>query len=187
MNVFFRLPRGKKGQATTEVVLLFPIFFILTLFIVKIYGLLVLVQKAEIASFYAARRWQLESHRALQYSQGWDKNFLQKDIAQRVEEYIGFRNASQRKFLALRRVNLDIERTNVWNVVKLTINTYPPRIPFICKYDKRIVCKYPYGMACMRGYNFLCESGGTIEVTKNVINRDRPVGFILPNSAMKGL
>jgi hypothetical protein len=178
----FNALKSKKGQATTEVVLLFPIFFILTLFIIKIYGLLVIVQKAEIASFYAGKRWQLESHRATQYTQGWDKNFLQRDIEKKVQEYIGFNNQSMRKFLALRRVNLDIERTNVWNVVKIKINTYPPNIPFLCAYDKRIVCEYPYGLACMRGYNFLCESGGEIEVTKSVVNRDRPIAFILPGS-----
>lgn len=175
---------NRRGQATTEVVLLFPIFFILTLFIIKIYGLLVVVQKAEIAAFYAGRRWQLESHRALQFHQ-WDKNVLQRDIEKRVQEYIGFNNASQRKFLSLRKVTLKIERTNVWNVVTLTVNTYPPVIPFLCAYDKRVVCQYPYGQACMRGYNFICESGGTIEVVKNVVNRDRPISFILPGSVGK--
>ncbi len=181
----FNIFRNRKGQATTEVVLLFPIFFILTLFIVKIYGLLIIVQKAEIASFYAARRWQLESHRAQQYTDGWDKNFLKKDIEKKVSDYIGFTNPATRKFLSLRRVTLDIERTNVWNIVKLTINTYPPNIPFLCSYNKNDICKYPYGQACFRGYNFICESGGSIEVIKNVPNRDRPISFVLPNSIAK--
>lgn len=172
----------KKGQATTEVVLLFPIFFILALFVIKIYGLLIVVQKAEIASFYAAKRWQLESHRALQYAQGWDENFLKKDIEKKVQEYIGFKNSSMRKFLSLRKVTVEVERTNVWNIVKLRISTYPPNIPFLCAYDKREVCKAPYGDACMRGYNFICESGGNIEVIKNVPNRDRPISFVLPMS-----
>jgi hypothetical protein len=179
-NIF----KCRRGQAATEVVLLFPIFFILALFIAKIYGLLIVVQKAEIASYYAARRFELESHRALQHVNGWDKNFLEKDIEKKVQEYIGFNNPAQRKFLSLRRVSLNIERTNVWNVVKLTVNTYPPNIPFICLYDKREVCKYPYGDACMRGYNFLCESGGTYEVVKNVVNRDRPISFVLPASQL---
>ena len=179
-----RIFKNKKGQATTEVVLLFPIFFILALFIVKIYGLLVVMQKAEIASVYAAKRWQLESHRNMKF-EAWDNNFLRGDIEKRVQAFIGFNNSSQRKFLSLRKVTVQVERTNVWQVVKLKINTYPPNIPFICKYDKREICKYPYGMACFRGYNFLCESGGNIEVIKNVVSRDRPISFILPASQMQ--
>jgi len=173
---------SRRGQATTEVVLLFPIFFILALFVIKIYALLILVQKTEIASFYAARRWQLESHHALQYAQGWDETFLKKDIEKKVQEYIGFNKESSRKFLALRKVTLTVERTNVWNTVTLSVKTYPPNIPFLCAYDKREVCKAPYGDACMRGYNFICESGGDIEVVKNVPNRDRPISFNLPMS-----
>lgn len=177
--------KSRRGQATTEVVLLFPIFFILALFIVKIYALLIIVQKSEIAAFYAAKRWQLESHRSQQYAQGWDENFLKKDIERKVQAYIGFNNASMRKFLSLRRVSIDVERTNVWNIVKLKINTFPPNIPFLCSYDKRDVCKYPYGEPCFRGYNFICESGGSIEVIKNVPNRDRPISFVLPMSQAK--
>ena len=177
--------KSKRGQATTEVVLLFPIFFILALFIIKTYGLLIVLQKAEIASAYAARRWQMESHRAVKYTQGWDKNFLIPDIKKKVQDYIGFNTPSMRKFLSLRKVDLEIERYTVWNSVKIRISTYPPRIPFLCSYDKREVCKKPYGRACMRGYNFICETGGTIEVTKQVPNRDRPIAFLLPNSKKK--
>ena len=181
LNIFHKL-RSRRGQATTEVVLLFPLFFILTLFIIKIYGLLIVVQKAEIAASYAGRRWMFESHRAQQYHQ-WDRNFLQRDIERKVQDFIGYNNQSQRKFLSLRGVKLEIERTNVWNVLTLTINTHPVRIPLLCAYDKRIVCQYPYGTACMRGYRYICEDGGTIEVIKNVVNRDRPISFILPGSA----
>ena len=173
---------NKKGQATTEVVLLFPLFLILTLFIIKIYGLLIIVQKSEIASFYAARRWQLESHRAAKFSQTWDENFLLKDIEEKVQAYLGFKNAATKKFLALRRVSVKVERTNVWNIINLTIETHPPRLPLLCSYDKRDVCKYPYSQACFRGYNFICESGGKIVVTKNVPNRDRPISFLMTNS-----
>lgn len=173
---------NKKGQATTEVVLLFPLFLILTLFIIKIYGLLVIVQKSEIASFYAARRWQLESHRAAKFSQTWDENFLRKDIEDKVQAYLGFKNAKIKKLLSLRRVSVNVERTNVWNIISLKIETYPPRLPFLCAYDKREVCKYPYTQACFRGYNFICESGGKIVVTKNVPNRDRPISFLMTNS-----
>ena len=86
MSIFDRII-NRRGQATTEVVLLFPIFFILTLFIIKIYGLLIIVQKTEIASFYAAKRWQLESHRAVKYADGWDNIFLKKDIEKKVMDY----------------------------------------------------------------------------------------------------
>lgn len=175
---------SRRGQATTEVVLLFPLFFILALFIVKIYGLLVVMQKAEIASFYAAKRWQLESHRNVKFAEGWDESFLKKDIEKKVQEYIGFTNASQRKFLSLRSVKLDVERTNVWHVVKININTYPPAIPFLCRYDARDICKSPYGMSCFKGYNFICKSGGKIEVIKNVVTRDRPISFVLPSSQL---
>ena len=179
----FSFLRSRRGQATTEVVLLFPIFFILTLFIIKIYGLLIVLQKTEIASAYAARRWQLESHRAVKYTQAWDKNFLIPDIKKKVQDYIGFTNPAMRKFLSLRKVDLEIKRYEVWNSVTITVSTYPPRIPLLCSYDKREVCKRPYGQACMRGYNFICEKGGTLQVVKQVPNRDRPIGFILPNSA----
>ena len=174
---YFSLLRSKRGQATTEVVLLFPIFFILALFIIKIYGLLIVLQKTEIASAYAGRRWQLESHRNLKYMQSWDKNFLIPSIKQQVQDYIGFNNPAKRKFLSLRRVDVDIKRYEVWNTITITVATYPPRIPFLCSYDKREVCKNPYGQACMRGYNFICETGGTIQVVKQVPTRDRPISF----------
>ncbi len=182
-NNLFSSLRSKRGQATTEVVLLFPIFFILALFIIKIYGLLIVLQKTEIASAYAGRRWQLESHRAAKYTQGWDKNFLMSDIKKKVQDYIGFTNPAMRKFLSLRDVDVKINRSDVWNSITITVSTYPPRIPFLCSYDKREVCKKPYGAACMRGYNFICETGGTIQVVKQVPNRDRPISFVLPNSA----
>ena len=59
-----RFLRRRSGQATTEVVLLFPLFVIFAIFIIKIFGLLVLNQKMEIAAFYAARRFQLQSGEA---------------------------------------------------------------------------------------------------------------------------
>ena len=173
---------NKKGQATTEVVLLFPLFFILALFIIKIYGLLIIVQKSEIASFYAARRWQLESHRAAKFVQTWDDNFLRRDIEDKVQSYIGFKNPSIRKFLSLRKVSITVERTNVWQIISLMIETHPPRLPLLCAYDKRQVCKGEHSQACFRGYNFVCESGGKIVVTKNVPNRDRPISFLMTNS-----
>lgn len=181
----FNFIKSRKGQATTEVVLLFPIFFILTLFIIKMYCLLIVVQKAEIASFYAAKRWQLESHRATKWAEGWDNTFLKKDIEKKVSNYLGFNNPSTKKFLALKSVKLEIERTNVWNNVTLTVKTRPPALPFLCSYNVNQVCKPPYGMACQRGYNYLCVNGGSYQVVKSVPNRDRPFAFRLPYSKPK--
>ena len=70
---------SRKGQATTETVLLFPVLVIFIVFIIKIFGLLVLSQKMEIAGFYAARRYQLQSH-VTDYLTRWDRRYLQKDI-----------------------------------------------------------------------------------------------------------
>jgi hypothetical protein len=57
----------------TEVVLLFPVFIIILYFTAKIFSLLVLVQKMEVAAYYAARKWQLESHIYSGYATGWDE------------------------------------------------------------------------------------------------------------------
>lgn len=171
--------KNKKGQTTIEVVMLLPIFLIFALFIAKIFALLVLVQKMEIASFYAGRRWQLESHRQIEYVQGWDNNVLKEDIARKVKDYIGFTNPATKKFLSLNKVELNIERTQLWNVVTLSVSTKPPGFGMLCKTDKRKVCKRPYGPKCFRGYNFMCESGAKIEVIKYVPNRDRPIPFVL--------
>ena len=70
---------SRKGQATTETVLLFPVLVIFILFIIKIFGLLVLSQKMEIAGFYAARRYQLQGG-VPDSMQNWDRQFLEKII-----------------------------------------------------------------------------------------------------------
>jgi len=51
---------------------------------------------------------------------------------------------------------IDINRTQVWQVVTLTVKTRPINMPF---------------------YR---SSGFTFEVTKYVPNRDRPIAFVLP-------
>src|SRR5271156_878348 len=73
-----------KGQATTEVVLLMPLFMFFLYAFAKIFAMLLLVQKLEIASYYAARRWQLESHRNATYAAQMDspRGPLQTDITQ---------------------------------------------------------------------------------------------------------
>ena len=59
MSLPFARPLGRKGQAMTEVVLLFPIVMFFLFAFAKVFALLILMQKLEIASFNAARRWQL--------------------------------------------------------------------------------------------------------------------------------
>jgi len=172
---------NRRGQATTEVVLLFPLFLIFIIFMSKIFGLLVLVQKMEIASAYAAKRWQLESHTTAFYATGWDTRFLQRDIESRVADYIGFNNTAVRNFLSLSRMELNIERTQMWNEVRITVYTNPPKLGLLCKYNKQVVCNdNRIRDNCMKGYGYICESGGKLEVKKFVPNRDRPIPFVLP-------
>jgi len=73
----------RTGQATTEVVLLLPLFMFFLFAFSKIFAVLVLVQKMEIASYYAARRWQLESHRNVSF-ESFDDNSLCPDIESNV-------------------------------------------------------------------------------------------------------
>ena len=165
--------RRRKGQATVETVLLLPIFFFFMFAFAKLYALLILVQKIEIASYYAARRWQLESHRNVNF-QGDDAN-LQADIQERAMKYVGARPTTPQEqqncaFLGLcpepscpcngnscvGPPGLAISRTQVWQIVTLTVCTNPVNMPF------------------------MQNSGFGFEVTKYVPNRDRPIAFVLP-------
>lgn len=168
---------SRRGQATTETVLLFPIMVIFIVFIIKIFGLLVLTQKMEIAGFYAARRFQLQSHMT-DYLQRWDRRFLEKDIKKKVEEYIGFNNPGMVRFLSLRSLDLKINTTGTWHQVKLTVHTAPPRVKFLCKYDKLQLCEND--VSCLTGYAFLCETGGEIEVIKYVGPNERVLPWVRP-------
>ncbi|MDA8132001.1 MAG: pilus assembly protein [Elusimicrobia bacterium] len=170
---------GRSGQAMTEVVLLFPIFLIIVFITAKIFALLVLVQKMEIASYYAARRWQLESHLNADWVV-WDENTLKPDIIKAVRGYIGFDTPAVSKFLNLKDLKMDVVRTQVWNVVTLTVVTNPAGVKLLCKYPKQAVCGHPYGAACMNGHDYLCAGGKKLEVIKYVPNRDRPIKFVLP-------
>lgn len=152
---------GRRGQATTEVVLLFPVFMFFMFAFAKIFALLILVQKMEIASYYAARRWQLESHRNVDY-EGDDSGALRRDIEEKVSRYIGYDSGPMEKFLDLVRVSgsgaqFSCERTQVWNVCTLTVQTRPVEIGWMYKAPPR-----------------------KFEVTKYVPNRDRPIAFVLP-------
>ncbi|MBI5631055.1 MAG: hypothetical protein HY921_09240 [Elusimicrobia bacterium] len=123
----------------------------------KIYGLLILTQKLEIASYYASRRWQLESHRNAAY-EGFDDGALKSDIKRRVSQYLGYGDSTG-SFLGLvgPAVQLDITRTQVWNVVTLTARTRSVDIAWMYHAPE---------------FKF--------EVTKYVPNRDRPIAFVLP-------
>lgn len=156
--------RGKKGQAMTEVVLLFPVFMFFLFAFVKIFAMLILVQKMEIASYYAARRWQLESHRNVDFE--GDDSALMNDIEAKVSEYIGYGGPNE-KFLGLMRLTghgarFDCTRTQVWNVCTLTVRTAPVS-------DTTNWAGWMYK-----------STGYTFEVTKYVPNRDRPIAFVLP-------
>ena len=170
----------RRGQAMTEVVLLFPLFMLVVFITAKMFALLVLVQKMEIGSYYAARRWQLESHLNADFAASWDEPWLKKDIEDKVKGYLGFDTPSVKKFLNLRTLKLEIVRTQVWNVVTMTVETDPAGIGLLCKYPKQVVCASPYGAACISGYEYLCSGGKQLEVIKYVPSRDRPIQFVLP-------
>lgn len=157
---------GRRGQATTEVVLLFPIFMFFLFAFAKVFALLILMQKLEISSFYAARRWQLESHRNASY-EGWDEGTLRTDIQKRVLTYLGY-GTTAAKFLDLTAScrptqtcpattpGVTVQRTQVWNVVTVTACTKPLKMAF---YE---------------------TTGFVVCSTKYVPNRDRPIAFVLP-------
>jgi hypothetical protein len=174
-RLFFR---SRRGQATTEVVLLFPFFVVFILFIIKIFGLLVLSQKMEIAGYYAARRYQLQSHVSDYYHRTWDKRFLMKDIQKKVEGYLGFNNPGMKRFLSLDKVKMDINTSGTWVRVVITARTKPPRIRFLCKYNKDQVCDRDD--KCLKGYAFLCETGGEVSVTKYAGHNDRVLPYQRP-------
>ena len=174
--------RGRRGQATTEVVLLFPMFMFFLFAFAKIFALLILMQKVEIASFYAARRWQLESHRNANY-EPWDEDTLRPHIEQKVLAYLGYLSPTETldwedgnrtqtstgKFLDLvtycrqtkdcpTKPGVTVQRTQVWNVVTVTACTKPLSMPYY-KTDGFVICS-----------------------TKYVPNRDRPIQFVLPGA-----
>lgn len=169
---------SRQGQATTEVVLLFPVLVIFILFIIKIFGLLVLNQKMQIAGTYAARRYQLQSHVTDYYEKGWDRRFLKKDIQRKVEDIVGFNNPGMRQFLSLNTFKMDVNTDDNWTKITLIANTKPPRIKFLCNYDKDRVCDRD--RYCLRGYSFLCENGAQIKVIKYAGKNERPAPYARP-------
>lgn len=163
---------GRKGQATTEVALLFPLFIFFLLAFAKVFALLILVQKLQIASFYAARRWQLESHRNASYETSFDTPQLMPNISNHVCSYLGYADGCSvptPNFLDLgtrcvtsntcpnsTQPGVTVQRTQVWNVVTTTVCTNPLNLAFYKT----------------QGFTF-CD-------TKYVPNRDRPIAFVLP-------
>ena len=147
---------GRSGQATTEVVLLLPLFMFFLFAFSKIFAVLILIQKMEIASYYAARRWQLESHRNVAF-EPHDDNTLCPHIESMVKDYLGWNDPRTKNFLGLNSVKIcPVSRTQVWNVVTLTVTTRPINLA-------------------------LLQTGSyTFEVVKYVPNRDRPIAFVLP-------
>lgn len=189
-NAATAIRKGHPGQAMTEVVLLFPIFMVILFVMAKIFALLVLVQKMEIASFYAARRWQLESHLNAAPDLMSNDQLILKDIEEKVKDYIGFNKSSVKKFLNLASVKVVVNRNNqVWNEVTLIVTTRPTQIKLLCRYPKETVCS-SYGAECKAGYDYMCVEPGNhqsgagrrLEVTKYVPNRDRPIDFVIPGS-----
>lgn len=159
--------RWDRGQAMTEVVLLLPMFAFFLFAFAKVFALLILVQKLQIASFYAARRWQLESHRNASF-EAIDQSQLLSDIQTKTLSYMGY-GTSAGKFLDLGNScypssacpntttpGVTVQRTQVWNVVTTSVCTNPIHMPF---YQTN-------------GFTF-CD-------TKYVPNRDRPIAFVLP-------
>ena len=153
---------GRRGQATTEFVLLLPLFVIFLVAFAKVFAVLVLVQKMEIASYYAARRWQLESHRNVTYhSAAYDggegcSGGLCGDIKNKVNDYLFNNDPKKKAYLGIDEVKIDIQRTQVWNIMTLEVRMKPIDI-----YVKKIELN-PF------------------RVTKYVPNRDRPIQFVLP-------
>lgn len=169
---------SRKGQATTEVVLLFPLIVVFILFIIKIFGLLVLSQKLEIAGYYAGRRIQLQSHTTDYYQRTWDRRFLIKDVQEKVENYLGFNNPGMRNFLSLSELKVEVDFSGTWTRVVLIARTKPPRIRFLCNYNKDQVCETD--AKCLKGYAFLCETGGEMKVMKYVGPNERVLPYVRP-------
>lgn len=176
----FSFLRLRRGQATTEMVLLFPVFVIFILFIIKIFGLLVLSQKMQIAGTYAARRYQMQSHVNTYFAQTWDQRYLKKDIKKKVEDYVGFSNPGAVRFLSLKALKLDIDTSGTWTKITLEATTRAPRIRFLCNYNKDQVCQHDN--YCLKGYSFLCENGASVRVIKYAGKNERPAPYMRPEN-----
>ena len=156
---------GQSGQAMTEMVLLFPIFLFFMFGFVKVFALLILVQKVEIAAVYAASRWEFESHRNVAYN-GFDSGTLLNDIKRKSMAYIGFNNRKLSDFLDLDRFDLKVDREAIWSTVTLTVTTVPwsRKLKFLAQQNGPI----------------RRDQGLTFSKVKYVPSRDRPISYVLP-------
>ena len=73
---------------------------------------------------------------------------------------------------------MNIITSGTWVKVTLTARTKPPRLPFLCKYNKDRVCERDE--KCLKGYAFLCETGGEVNIIKYVGHNDRPMPYMRP-------
>ncbi len=173
---------ARRGQATTEMVLLLPLFIMFILLVIRIFSILALKQKMEIASLYAARRWQLESHVDIAYA-AWDKNVLYKNIKKEVQNFIGLSNPAARKFMDLSDVELGVEKQKQWWKVTVSVHVKPPPLGILCKYDKNTVCKdQRIRLKCFEGYKYICEGGRPMAMSKFVGLKPRPYKERLPSN-----
>lgn len=176
----FLIIREEKAQATTEFALLLPLFFFFVFAFAKVFALLILVQKLEIGSFYAARRWQLESHRNVQWVTQYDQGILLGDINDKTCSYLGYTGGGPagctsptKKASVFMDLTSECKKsqtcpagtpgvtvtpTQVWNVVTVTACTGAP----------------------LENNPFFQSSGFVLCSTKYVPNRDRPIAFVLP-------
>lgn len=178
--------RPAKGQAMTELILLVPMFMVFLVAFAKIFAMLILVQKLEIASYYAARRWQLQSHRNVAYTGAGNYDGDAGDtpcgyglcgsILEKVSDYLGYNSPGVRDFLGLdgNRAELKVVRTQVWNIVTLTVKV-KPILGFTLRSSDN-----PNGLAQGAFGAPFQRSATTFSVTKYVPNRDRPIAFVLP-------
>ncbi|OGR99484.1 MAG: hypothetical protein A2V88_04595 [Elusimicrobia bacterium RBG_16_66_12] len=174
---------NRRGQAMTETVLLFPLFMFFLFAFAKIFALLILVQKIEIASTYAARRWQLESHRNAAW-EGWDDGTLRQDIQAKVLSYIGYGSASVSMNWGSSQTGGNTSQASVSNFLDLTPSCKNGKVPGVAVQRTQVwnvvtvtVCTKPLSMPFYKTTGFVFES------TKYVPNRDRPIAFILPGLA----
>ena len=187
-RIFSKARAQTRGQAMTEMVMVFPIFVLVMLVVLKLFALVLVVQKAEIASAYAARKWMLEAHRSSQYTPS-DEG-IKNTIRQKVKTFIGTST-----LLGVNETNVYFTRTQVWTMVEVSVNVASPNVPILCIYKKEEVCE-GYGTACNKGYEFMCGEleegygeekdkkifkGAVIRATKYVPVRDRPIKWSLPS------
>lgn len=142
-------------------VLLVPLFLIFAIGITKIFALSVMIQKMELAMYYAGRRWMLESHKNAAFNQ-WDMTTLRKDIENYIAFYMGIGDEFKEKILGIRRedIRLNIEPTIIYAVLTLRVRA-KGLIPF------------------------MPEKELEWEIIKYVPTRDRPIRWNIPSVAVE--